>query len=93
MEEMVVRHPPNADDYKTHYVGQEFRSHRQEAMRQTGGNVPASHLGHVNFQYKEGNNDGKDPVAECLDACGRHRTNSKKPAHSLKVLQTTAAHP
>ena len=63
---MVMRHPPNADDYKTQYVAQEFRSHHQEAVGQPAGNVLALHLGHVNFQDEESNNDSENPVAECL---------------------------
>jgi hypothetical protein len=64
---MMMRNPPNADEYKTQYVGQKFRSHHQKAVRQSGGNVLALHLRHVDFQHKERNYNGKNPVAERLD--------------------------
>jgi hypothetical protein len=36
-------------------------------MRQSGGNILALQLGHMNFQHEESNNDGENPIAECLD--------------------------
>ena len=74
-----MRRPPNTDEYKTQYIRKEFRGHCQEAVRQRAGDVLALHLGHVNFQHEDRNNDSEDSVAECLDPRGGHLSNSEKP--------------
>jgi len=62
-----MRYPPDADEYKTQNIGQEFRSQGQKGVRQRGRNVLVLQLWHMNFQHKKGNDDGEDPIAKSLD--------------------------
>jgi hypothetical protein len=72
MKQMVVCDPPDTDNHEAQNVTEEFWGHRHEAALQSSRNILVLHLGNVNLQNEESDDDREDPIAERLNPGGWH---------------------
>src|SRR5215472_1507563 len=79
MKELVMGHPPDANDCKAHSIAQELWSHLPEACRQSLRNVGTGELWNLNLKYEKSYYNREYSVTERLNPGDGHRSKSKRP--------------